>query len=251
MRARLSTATSMKPQEPRCATACASVDLQHLGQMKAVHLAGEPVEARQIGEPLFLRMPVVDDADDAVCARRLAVAAREPAANVLDPQRLLGAAAAAARTAPDTARPCPSSFCGDFITASKRLVAASAPEQLRVVAPARDRREAGRPSSTVGCIGAPGQHVGRDRPLVGRFADRRHDPRRIERGVARGCRPRASPARPACEHIAGPANTSALGGRLRLSGIPAKRVSRSCVTGEPFWDSRVAPLCDTAALIRR
>ena len=64
---------------------------QHLGQMKAVHLAGEPVEARQIGEPLFLVMPVVDDADNAVRARGLAVAAGEPAADVLDPQRLLGA----------------------------------------------------------------------------------------------------------------------------------------------------------------
>jgi len=45
------------------------------------------------------------------------------------------------------------------------------------------------------------------------------------------------------------ANTSALGdgSAERNTG---ERASRSCVTGEPFWDSRVASLCDTAALIR-
>ena len=60
--------------------------LQHLGEMPAVHLAGQAVEVRQVGELLLLRVPLVDDMDDAVRARRLAVVAGEPAAGVLDPE---------------------------------------------------------------------------------------------------------------------------------------------------------------------
>ena len=126
MRARLSTATSMKPQEVRSATACLKRVFQHFGEMEAVHLAGQGVELRQICEPLLLVVPLVDDADDAVREAGLAVGAGEPAADILDPKRLVGALRMQARTALDTDTPAPSSRSGDFITASKRLVAASA-----------------------------------------------------------------------------------------------------------------------------
>ena len=158
--------------------------------------------------------------------------------------------AAAARTAPDTDTPVPASRLRRFhhrVEAAGRRVGG---EQLRVVAPARDRREAA-DRQHLGCIGAPGQHVGRDRPLVGRLADRRHD-RAPDRTPARARRRgRAHRRRRGLrEHVARRKHVGGLR-RLAPSGIPATRVSRSCVTGEPFWESRVAPLCDTAALIRR
>ena len=59
--------------------------------MEAIHLAGQAVEPRQIGEPLFLVVALVDDADDAMRPRRLAVGAGKPAADVLDPKRLVRA----------------------------------------------------------------------------------------------------------------------------------------------------------------
>ena len=45
--------------------------LQHLGEMPAVHFAGQAVEVRQVGQPLLLRVPLVDGMDDAVRALRL------------------------------------------------------------------------------------------------------------------------------------------------------------------------------------
>ena len=86
MRARLSTAISMKPHEPRYFTASSSATDKRLGQRVAVHLAGQAVEARQIGEPLLMIVTLVDDAHHAVRARRASVGAGEPAAIVLDPE---------------------------------------------------------------------------------------------------------------------------------------------------------------------
>ena len=51
----------------------------------AVHLAGERIEARELGELLFALVALVDDADDAVGALRRAVVVGEPAAGILDP----------------------------------------------------------------------------------------------------------------------------------------------------------------------
>ena len=87
MRPRLSIAASMKPQDERSLIASAMVGLEHLGHVPAVHLAGQRVEARQIGEPLLLLVALVDDAHDAVGAQRRAVGAGEPAAGVLDPMQ--------------------------------------------------------------------------------------------------------------------------------------------------------------------
>jgi uncharacterized protein (DUF2126 family) len=69
----LSTAISMKPQEPRYFTASSNAIVSVLGQRVAVHLAGQAVEARQVGKPLLVVVTLGDDAHDAVCARRAAV----------------------------------------------------------------------------------------------------------------------------------------------------------------------------------
>ena len=87
MRARLSTAISMKPQEPRNLMASSSATAELLGQGVAVHFAGQAVEARQVGQPLLVLVALIDDAHDAVRARRAPVGSREPAAVVLDPER--------------------------------------------------------------------------------------------------------------------------------------------------------------------
>ena len=59
---------------------------QHLGEVSAVHFASQRVEARQIGQLLFLLVPLVDDANHAVSTRGPATRVRIPAAGVLDPQ---------------------------------------------------------------------------------------------------------------------------------------------------------------------
>jgi len=70
-----------------------------LGQVAAVDLAGESIDARELGEMLFALVAVIDDADEADGALRRAVIVGEPAAGILDPklgrarngaQRILG-----------------------------------------------------------------------------------------------------------------------------------------------------------------
>ena len=58
---------------------------QHRGQPPAVHLAGQRIELRQVRQMLFLGVTLVDDADNAMRAHRLAVRTGEPAADVFDP----------------------------------------------------------------------------------------------------------------------------------------------------------------------
>jgi len=65
--------------------------LEHLADVPAVHLAGERIEAREIGQPLLALMALVDHAHHAVRADRPAVAAAEPAPGVLDPELALAA----------------------------------------------------------------------------------------------------------------------------------------------------------------
>jgi hypothetical protein len=64
---------------------------ENLGEVMAVQLAGQAVVAREIGEPALVLVALVDDAHDAVRARRLAVGADKPAAGVLDPKLGFGA----------------------------------------------------------------------------------------------------------------------------------------------------------------
>ena len=73
--------------------------LQHLGEMEAIDLAGQAVEPRQIGEPLLLVVALVDDADDAVRPRRLAVAPAN--------QRPISSIHSSCRRRPDAARIAP------------------------------------------------------------------------------------------------------------------------------------------------
>src|ERR1700728_4748708 len=54
--------------------------------MVPVQLAGEPIVTGQIGEPPHVLVALVDDADDAMSAHRLAVRAGKPAADILDPE---------------------------------------------------------------------------------------------------------------------------------------------------------------------
>ena len=64
---------------------------QHLDQVPAVHLAGQRVETRKVGEPLLPLMAFVDDPHDPVGAQRLAVRPGKPAPGVLDPEHFLRA----------------------------------------------------------------------------------------------------------------------------------------------------------------
>ena len=86
MRARLSIATSMKPQELRCASASSSVVSSTSVRWNRFISPVRPSNRDRYVEPLFLVVPLVDDADDAVRPRGLAVGAGEPAADVLDPE---------------------------------------------------------------------------------------------------------------------------------------------------------------------
>ena len=58
---------------------------KHLGEVVPVQFAGEPVVAGEKVEPAFVLVALVDDAQDAVRARRPAVGAGKPAAGILDP----------------------------------------------------------------------------------------------------------------------------------------------------------------------
>ena len=59
----------------------------------AIHFAGQGVEIRQPNERLLALVALVDRPHDADCAHRLAVAAGEPTAGVLQPDLLAAAAA--------------------------------------------------------------------------------------------------------------------------------------------------------------
>ena len=58
---------------------------EHFDQMRAVHLAGQRVELRQLYELALALVPLVDGAHDAMGTLRLAVGPGEPAAGILDP----------------------------------------------------------------------------------------------------------------------------------------------------------------------
>ena len=58
---------------------------QRRDEMRAVELAGQRIEPRQLGELFVAGMALIVDTDDALRARRLAVGSGKPAAGLLDP----------------------------------------------------------------------------------------------------------------------------------------------------------------------
>jgi hypothetical protein len=84
MRARWSIATNRNPQDERKRSA-SSIVFEHFGETVAVQLAGQPIVAPEKSKLTLLLVALVDDADDAKCALRLAVRAGKPAAGILDP----------------------------------------------------------------------------------------------------------------------------------------------------------------------
>ena len=160
----------------------------------------------------------------------------------LSRSRTFVAVASPHRVLPDR-RAWPSSRACEFITASKRLAGESA--AASVAASAGKRSRIGELQHRHR-IGAPDQIVALDRPLVGHFADRRHDPRRIERRRRDGCGDRV---RRRAAHLG-----EYVGSREHVRLAVRHRGSADGGTGiailghvEPFWESRVAPSSDKAA----
>ena len=58
---------------------------ERLGELRAVHLAGERIEFGELDEPLLALVPRIDRAHHAMRAQRLAVGTGEPAAGVFQP----------------------------------------------------------------------------------------------------------------------------------------------------------------------
>ena len=153
-------------------------DGQLLGQRVAVHLAGQPVEARQVGKPLLVIVTLGDDAHDAVRACRPPLRSGKPAAVVLDPEP-----DRAARSAIET-------VFGLIRDAAAGVVAAGLRhgveargrvlrvEQSRIAAAGRDARKIG-DLQHFGGVDTPGEHVGVDAPVVGHEPDRSQDGVRV------------------------------------------------------------------------
>ncbi len=159
------------------------------GQMPAIDLAGERIEAREIGELLLVLVAIVDDADEAMRAQRLAVLVGEPAAGILDPE--LRRARAHAQRILD--------LIGDaaaavgFLRMENRVEARlriAGIEQIGKGAAGRDRPAIAQPEHG-GCVVAPDQAIGFDPPFIGGFARRTQNFRAIEavgRGIHLPCR---------------------------------------------------------------
>ena len=156
---------------------------------------------------------LVDDADDAVGAHRLAVRAGEPAADILDPEprvrrrvgtdailNLIGDAAAVVALV----------RLHDGVEARLRVLGL---EHLGIGAAGRDRGDVGDEQHRGG-VGAPMQRVGVDAPVVGHLADRVEDFGRVDAGPVR-CAGRDRIARTGV-------------GQSRLIGIAASDEKRRC-----------------------
>ena len=59
---------------------------EDLGQLRPVELAGEVVVTGKVVEPAFVLVTLIDDAHDAMSARRLPVRTGKPAAGVFEPK---------------------------------------------------------------------------------------------------------------------------------------------------------------------
>src|SRR5580704_13532960 len=143
-----------------------------------VEFAGETVEAGQIGQLAHILVALVDDADEAVRARRLAVDAGEPTTSILDPE--LGFATALGTDAilnlvGDAAAVVALGGIDDDVEARLGVLGL---EELRIGAAGGNRRPIGDQQHLAGVI-APRQRIAVDAPIVSDFADRTEDRRRV------------------------------------------------------------------------
>ena len=187
MRARLSMATSRKPHDERKRIASSMVSSQNFGEVVPVQLAGQAVAAREIREPALVLVALVDDAQRCrgratACRRGRQTSGRcpRPRAWFRSPDR------GGCSIESDRRRRGRSSRLSDCMTASKRACALLGFEHLRVAAAARRSLATSPIEQHFGGIGAPVQDVAVDAPVVGNFADRGEDLRRVDvapRGV--------------------------------------------------------------------
>ena len=179
-------------------------------------------------------MALVDDADDAMGAQRLAVGAGEPAAGVLDPDSFVGPRRRPQRIfAPDRERRRPrrgSPSASPRRSASVRSSGSTSwakPRPVAIVAGSAI-------PSTAPALATPAQHVGIDPPFVGDLADRARRSRR-HRGRRRCLRGAASLGSP--------------------TGSSAGRSNRRQLRQVGFRLATIAPLagapCTTAASWRQ
>src|SRR6185312_871404 len=151
---------------------------EQLDEPRAVCLAGERIELRELDQLAFALVPRVDGADDAVRAGRLAVRAGEPAANVLDPDL-------AAVVLPEGVF----DLIGDAGAVVGRLALRHRIEAglsrvgfdlLRINTATGDVRHAGN-AKDGGGVFAPGERIAVETPFVGGLANGRENPGRIRR----------------------------------------------------------------------
>ena len=151
---------------------------KRLGQRIAVHLTGEAVETRQVGEALVAVVALRDRTHDAVRARRPPIRAREPAAVVFDPKPvcaiapgqqaifgLVGNAGAIIARA----------LLHHGVVTRRRILRI---EEARVAAAAGDLRHV-RHLKHLGSVRPPGQRVGVDAPVVWHEPDGGEDAARV------------------------------------------------------------------------
>ena len=162
-------ATSRKPSE--CAKAHRFVELgaEHLGEMHAVHFPGQGIELRELDERLLALMALSDRTHGSECAQWLAVATREPAAGVLQPDFLVAAAPE------DVLHLIGHAFAGVALTGLGDRVEATLPvlrlDLLRKASAAGDIAEVGDAEHRRG-IAAPDQGIGVEPPFVSDVTDR-------------------------------------------------------------------------------
>ena len=158
--------------------------LENLGQAVAIELAGQGIEARKLGQLLFPLVALVDDAHHTMGESGLALRSREPAAGVLDPDRLRGRS--------------PQRILHLVGNAGARIAQAAAHDRVEargtalridqsgIGFSARERRRIERRQHRVH-IRAPRQRIGVDPPLIGNFADGGENRIRVDRHGTRIC----------------------------------------------------------------
>ena len=146
--------------------------------MGAVDFAGERIELRQLNELALALVPLVDGADDAMRARRLAVGTGKPAAGILDPE-LCRRRRGGRHIQSDRARPARRRSAPGRVTASKAVLPVGRLDPLREGAAVGDLRDIGDAKHRRG-IAAPDERVGVEAPFVGGLADGGENPGGVE-----------------------------------------------------------------------
>ena len=159
-------------QEPqRVAKAYRFVELgaEHLGEVHAVHLPGQGIELRELGELVLAFMARSDRTHGSERAQRLAVATCKPAAGVLQPDFLAAAAPE------DVLHLIGHAFAGVALTGLGDRVEAALTvlgiDLLRKATAAGDVTEVGDAEHGRG-IAAPDQCIGVEPPFIGDVTDR-------------------------------------------------------------------------------